>query len=122
MTPGFVLLCVYEGATFDRTITLYDDEDQPFDLTGWSARMQVREYRDAPLLLELSTDNGRITLGADGTIRLQVDAATTDALPIVYDYEQWRYDLELYRMDGGTEVVLRPIFGVVVAYPAITRD
>lgn len=121
MTPAFVLLCVYQGTTFTKTVTLLDDENLPYDLSGWSARMQVREYRDAPVLLELTSANGRIVVGADGVITLNLTAATTEALPIAYDYEQWVYDLELFRVVGGVEEVMRPIFGVVVAYPEVTR-
>lgn len=121
MTPGFVLLCIYQGTTFRKTITLRDDDDRPYDLSSWGARMQVREHREAPVLLSLSTATGEITLGADGAIELLLSAAVTELLPVRYDYEQWVYDLELYRDDAGVLEVARPIFGVVVVYPEVTR-
>lgn len=56
----------------------------PVDLTGCTARMQLRVDALAPdVLLELSTTNGRIDLvdGADGWVRFVLDAATTETIP-----------------------------------------
>lgn len=122
MTPTFVLVCIYQGTTFRQTVTLRDSDGEPFDLTDWGARMQIREHMHGPLVLELSTSNGRIELGEDGKIVMTVDAATTEALTVWADYEQYVYDLELYRLDGAVEEVQRPIFGAVVLYPEVTRE
>lgn len=122
MTPTFVLICVYQGTTFRQTVTLRDSDGEPFDLADWSARMQIREHLHGPLVLELTSDNDRIELGADGEIAMTLDAATTAGLTVWADYEQYVYDLELYRVVGGTEEVQRPIFGTVVLYPEVTRS
>ena len=122
MTPTFVLICVYQGTTFRQTVTLRGSDGEPFDLTGWSARIQIREHLHGPLVLELTTDNGRIELGDDGEIVLTLDAETTAALTVWADYEQYVYDMELYRVESGVEEVQRPIFGTVVLYPEVTRS
>lgn len=122
MTPTFVLICMYQGTTFRQTVTLRDADGEPFDLSGWSARMQIREHMHGPLVLELTTENGRIELGDEGEIALTVDAETTASLVVWADYEQYVYDLELHRVDGGVEEVQRPIFGAVVLYPEVTRS
>lgn len=123
MTPTFVLVCIYQGTTFRQTVTLRGADGEPFELAGWAARMQIREHLHGPLVMELTTDNGRIELGAaPGEIVMTVDAATTEMITVWGDYEQYVYDLELYRVVGGTEEVQRPIFGAVVVYPEVTRS
>lgn len=91
MTPGTLNLIVPQGATFERVLT-WSLDDTPVDLTNYTALMQVRPTAaSGVVLLELSTDNGGITLGgALGTITLHVDATTTGDLPpgtAVYDLE-----------------------------------
>ena len=89
-----------QGATFKRTITWTNQARVPYNLTGYTARMQVRETTEASgILLELTTVNSRITLGgAAGTVNLVVAADITAALtPGLYVY-----DLEL--VSGGGEV------------------
>ena len=82
-----------QGSTFTRTLTWKDSGDSPVDLTGYTARMQVREdwKSDTPLVLELTTSNGRISLGGvAGTITLSISAADmteVTAKTFVYDLE-----------------------------------
>ena len=89
-----------QGATFKRTITWTNQAKTPYNLTGYTARMQVRSTASASNVeLELTTANSRIVLGGTaGTIQLTVPAVTTAALtPGLYVY-----DLEL--VSGGGEV------------------
>lgn len=98
-----------QGATWNRVLTWKTGTPAaPVDLTGYTARMQLRRAVGYPVAVELTTENGRITLGgATGTITLSIDAATTAALtPMAY-----AYDLELvsganvYRLTEGTITV-----------------
>lgn len=120
MTPVFVLLNMYKGTTFRMSIGLDGPDGEPFDLTGYSARMEIRTHVHGPLVMALSTAIGSIVL-AEGEIRLHVPAPATTLIPLKSDYDQWVYDLELYRDVDGEEEVLRPIFGAVVFYPEVTR-
>ena len=89
-----------QGATFKRTITWTNQAKTPYNLTGYTARMQVRSTAaSTEIILELTTANTRIVLGgAAGTIELTVAANVTTALtPGLYVY-----DLEL--VSGGGEV------------------
>ena len=105
--PAHLCYTIYQGATFRRglrwcsapypTKTLNgklvradtcqpvpDSDLVPVDLTGCTARMQLRAEVLAPdVLLELTTENGRIDLsdGADGWVRFVLDAATTSGIP-----------------------------------------
>lgn len=87
-----------QGATFQHKI-IWQKENPvgsdiflPIDLTGYTAKMQVRAKISDPLILELSTANSRITLGgANGEIILNVPATVTDTLVA----GKYVYDLEL---------------------------
>lgn len=62
-----------------------------FDLTGWSAKLQIRaQAGDTTVLAELSTANGLIVLaGTAGTITINWAAANTAA----YAFDRGVYDL-----------------------------
>lgn len=119
MIPAFVLLHMYQGQTFNDEVVLRETNGDPLDLTGRTARMQVREYRGGPVVLTLTTENGGITLTALGEIKFYVSAAVLAEIVSQYDYEQWVYDLELVT-PGVDPLVERPIYGTVVFWPEIT--
>ena len=105
-----------QGATLDKSITWSDSARNPYNLTGYTARMQVRSSVSSPtVLLELTTTNGRIILGSsEYNIRLLVDAITTSALtPGLYVY-----DLEVV---SGSGVVDRIIEGNFKVNAEVTR-
>lgn len=59
-----------------------DSDKVPVDLTGCSARMQLRAEVLAPdVLLELTTENDGISLAADGWISFLITADQSSALP-----------------------------------------
>ena len=69
------------GADFKLRLKLANGSGQPTDLSDCTARMQVREHVNAPaVLIELSTENGRIAMPAPGVIELTISAADTAAL------------------------------------------
>lgn len=112
-------ITIYQGATYvDRLVwSTGEPEDAiPVDLTGCTAFMQIRaSATSAVVLLELSTSNGRITLGGvDGTIEMRIEAA--DTTPI--DWRGGVYDLEIVFADG---YVRRFMEGIVAVSPEITR-
>lgn len=113
MTPGKLNLVCPQGSTFSRTLT-YKLDDDPVDLTGYNAKLQVREFFYSPdPVLNLTSASG-ITLGASaGTISVLIDATTTSSL-IPGDYV---YDLELTA--GAT--VTRLVEGKLVVTPGVTR-
>lgn len=95
------------------------------DLTGWTARMQIRRKVGGAIWHEMTHGNG-ITLGADGTVNLFIDHTVTedpawDAYSKVVDGEPQAlgvYDLEL--IDPSGEVV-RFLQGTVTVSPDVTR-
>lgn len=102
-----------QGATFRRQLiylTLVEGVETPVDLTGMTARMQVRETINATEeLLELTTENGGIVLGdEDGTIDLLISADDTEDLaPTITTGINAKfpvYDLELINGDEVTRL------------------
>lgn len=88
----------------------------PVDLTGCTARMQIRTEVESPtVLIELGTANGRIALGgATGTAALMVDAATTAA----FTWGAGVWDLEITHPGGD---VTRMAQGTASVSPEVTR-
>lgn len=110
-------ISILQGETFHKVYTWKAGAPAvPVDLTGCTARMQVRaQVQNADVLLELSTANGRIGLGgAAGTITLDLSATDTAALAWTLGV----YDLEIVHPDGS---VRRLMAGPVKVSPEVTR-
>lgn len=86
----------------------------PVDLTGATARMQIRDKPGGALLLELSTDNGALEITGPGTIVRTLTAAATAAI----NWAAAVYDLEVEYADG---TVHRYFEGPVSVSPEVTR-
>jgi hypothetical protein len=85
------------------------------DLTNYTARMQIRSSIDSEdVIIELTTENGRISLDADGGIALFIADTDTAAL----DFTNAVYDLELIPPGGGADRILE---GRVTLSPEVTR-
>ena len=114
---GTLHITIEQGATFNPVLTWKDQTGTPIDLSGYSARMQVRAEIDAadPPLMDLTSVGGELVLGgAAGTITFNVPAATTEALT----FETAVYDLEVESAGG---VVTRLLKGDVYLSPEVTR-
>ena len=89
---------IEQGATFSPVLTWKDEDGDPADLPGYTARMYLKRRKtDDTAIVELTTENGGLTLGgALGTIAILITATVTATL----DYSGV-YDLE---MVSGTNV------------------
>ena len=110
-------LTIEQGSTFHRLVRWTDGEGNPVDLSDWSARMQVRKTHGGTLLLDLSTSNGKITLGSNGQIEINATADDTDSL----SFERAIYDLELTPPDGSSGTV-RLLEGYVYLNKQVTVE
>lgn len=106
---------VYRGATFSEQIEWKDESGTPVNLTGFTARMHMRETLEAAdPFLTLTTENGGITLGGvAGTIQLLASATQTTAITATSGV----YDLELA---SGANVT-RLLEGLAIISPEVTR-
>lgn len=117
--PAKLKLTVYQGATFRRRLRWTGPKPTltPIDLTGCTARLQVRSDRkSAVVLVELSTSNGGIALGdAAGTVDLYLSAEATAA----FAWAAGVWDLEITHPGGD---VTRLAQGSVSVSPEVTHD
>lgn len=122
-------LDVDQGSYWSQSLLWKDADGATIDLTGYTARMSVRrEVTDAdPVVISLTTENGRITLGLvedtpGGTdlynILLEIDAADTEDLPTGNEKSVWRYDLEMVPAGGQVHRLLE---GKFIVHPEVTR-
>lgn len=99
-----------QDADFRFVYTLKNPDGTVINVTGWDMRMQIRTAVGGALLDELTTANGKITLGgASGTIMLYYSKATIAALT----WTEARHDIRetppggdtLYRFAGSITVI-----------------
>lgn len=88
----------------------------PVNLTGFTARMQIRETVESTTILHtMTTENGGITLGGTvGTIALLISATDTAA----FTFDSAVYDLEIISAGG---VVTEVMSGTVTLGDEVTR-
>lgn len=100
---------VYSGTSYKREFRWLPDGTDPMDFTGWSALMLIGQQL-ATAQVELSTDNGGITLTDQGQIFIEMTPFQTAALtgPLTY------YNLDLIEPDGFIRRFLRGRVSVVV--------
>ncbi len=100
-------LTINQGETYGQAF-VWKENDTPVNLTGYSARMQIRRSVTSPAAtLSLTTANGKITLGSAGQITLGIDAIATanlDAGNYVYDLEVVTGDTVRRLLSGGVKV------------------
>lgn len=105
-------LLIEQGDDRPFSWPITDQSGEPVDLTGYTARAQVRDTaRSATVLHEWSTTAGNVAL-TDSTVTLLV----RDSLDWTWDHG--RYDLRVTDTQGNTEVIAR---GTVVLTAAVTR-
>lgn len=115
MIPGKYNMVCPQGSTFSQELT-YSINSVNVNLTGYSARMQVREkHTSTSTILSLTTANGGISLGGSaGTITITISATTTAGLAA----KEYVYDIELV---SSSSIVTRIIEGKFIVTPEVTR-
>ena len=108
MSAGIHNIYVEQGATYSRSFT-WKISGNPVNLTGYSARLQVRRDRSTdPMIYLTSAAGGGITLnGATGRIDVLISATGTASLFA----GRHRYDLEL---EDGSGFVTRLLKGTFI--------
>ena len=119
MTAGVYNLEIEQGATLLRTISVVEDS-LPKDLTGWTARSQVRRSATSSLLFEIPCT---IADAVGGVVEMSMTAAATSAIPTpngtAYNARAvYVYDLEI---DNGSGEVIRLLNGSCFVSPEVTK-
>jgi hypothetical protein len=95
MSAGIYHFTIEQGAVFGRIFDWVDDADQPVDLTGYTAAMQLRETYASPVAL---TWTAFLTVaGPEGRVSVLVPAPQTAAITLARGV----YDLELTPPSGA---------------------
>lgn len=113
--PTKVALTIYQGSTYEHQFQLTSG-GAPFDLTGYTARMQIRATVDSATTL-YSTDSvtGDITItAASGYVDLEIHGDTSSA----WDFTKGVYDIEIV---SPTDKPYRIAEGSVKIVPEVTR-
>ncbi len=118
MQPASLDLTIYKGSTFVKSIQWKTgDPAVAVDLTGCTARMQVRKSPcDSVILESLTTENSKIVITEplNGKLEIRISASVSSA----YTFVSGVYDLELVFTNG---TVTRIIEGNFIAMPEVTR-
>ena len=127
MAVGRYSFVIEQGATTDFEIVYNDSGSNPIDLTGYSARMSIRQSQisTSQLYITLSSSLGPCGTGlnlsgsvgsagypkplASGSIGVFISAASSSQL----SFNEGFYDLELYTASGGCTTVTRLLMGKV---------
>lgn len=127
MLAGNYNMTCQQGSTFTRTIEIEQPDliadptgntFVPYDLSGYTARMQVRRTIDsANFLLELTSQNGGLTInpaeGDSNKIFLYASASVTASVS-----NSGVYDIEIIGPDNSVSRVLQGVFNLS---PEVTR-
>lgn len=115
MTAAVYTFAIEQGTDYDKTLIWRDNTGNPVNLTGYTARMQLRpSVSSETVLLDLTTENGGITLGgATGEITLHFTESNTS--PVV---KGGVFDLEM--IIGGK--VKRLVQGSITVSREVTRN
>jgi hypothetical protein len=109
-------LQIPQGATYVHTFTYEDATGVVIDITGYTARCQLRAVvTSASNFHEATTENGGIALGGvAGTVILTITAADTAAFTV----SKAVYDIELIAPNNTVERVVK---GSIRIDPEVTR-
>ena len=102
-------LIIDQGASFETTINVTDDEDTPVDLSGYTGAAQLRKHYTS---LTSTAFTVAIT-GATGEVTLSMSANTTANIAA----GRYVYDCEI----TNGSVTTRIIEGIVTVTPQVTR-
>lgn len=129
MAAGRYLLTIEQGSTTDLLLEWKDSNGEPVDLTGYSARMQIRPSVDSSTTylsitntlsndgtgLNLTPESASVVLPrTSGSIGLFISAASSSNL----NFTEGVYDIELQSNSG---IVTRLLEGLVKLSKEVTR-
>ncbi len=104
-------LYVDQGSDFNAQITIYDDNNAPWDLTGYTGQAKIRKsyYSTTSVNFTVSFPVARTT----GTVILELSSSQTSLL----EQGRYLYDVVLTNSSGKKT---RVIEGIVTINPGVT--
>lgn len=109
-------LIIDKGDYYEKSFIWQDSNRQPYDLTGYTARMQCRKtYKNTTKILDLTTENGGLAITAlEGKIEIIISDTITSAITD----QMGVYDLELVDASGNPKKFIR---GTIKFTEEVTR-
>jgi hypothetical protein len=102
-------LIIWQGSKYIRQFPVLDDDGDPINVDGWTARAQIRAYaRSASALYTLAP------VCSGTTVTITIPAADSS----LWTWRTGLWDLELLAPVGDPEPLVN---GHVVVHPEITR-
>lgn len=105
---------IIKGDEFDILVPVLDSEGEQVDVTGYTAKSQVRHSEDEPVLHEWSAAEGNISVAANG-VTLNIIGAETSL---------WTFDKALISIEIYEPVTNKPRViaeGTIRALPETTK-
>lgn len=96
MTAAIYNFTLEQKVTFHRLLTYKDARGFPVDLTGYEARMQIRDQAGEVVATLTDTNGGIVLGGPEGTIQLNISETETSLMT----FATALYDLKLIAPDG----------------------
>jgi hypothetical protein len=103
-------IIVDQGSSFQTSINVTDDDENPIDLTNYTAVAQMRKHYTSSNAVSFTTTISP----ALGVVTLALTANATNAIPA----GRYVYDCELTDNNG---TVTRLVEGIVTVTPGVTR-
>ena len=113
MSAEIVGLSITRGSTFNIRITVYDDDSNIVDLTGFEVRGVIKNrYSDADILVNLDPV---VYDASAGLVDVLLTPTQTAALPVT----EALYDIEKFPISGqgATDKIMK---GTVLIHPEVT--
>jgi hypothetical protein len=109
-------LVIEQGTDYIKSFNLKNPDNSIKDLNGFTAKMQIRQYKfDAEAKYEASTANGKILIAVNsGTVQLRFPNQDTAN----FDFNKGVYDIELTDQSG---IITRLMEGEVIISKEVTR-
>lgn len=104
-----VPLTIEQGATFSVAVELFDDLDEPLDVTNMTVSGKMRKYYTSSNSYNFSTQL------SNGELILEMDYVTTANI----EAGRYVYDVEI--TDTVSNTVVRVLEGIVTVTPEVNR-
>lgn len=105
---------VDQGANFSKKIPVKNRNGLPVDITGFSARGQIRKHWSSKTSISFLT---KIEDPTSGEVYIGLNAAQTKGLKP----GRFMYDIELYNEVNDVENIIRLLEGQITVVPRITQ-
>lgn len=108
-------LSIPQGTTYRHKLEYRYPDGSPVDLTGFTAKMQIRESIDSETVLYEAEFHSEIVIDSKaGDLFIKIPAAKT----ALWDWQRGVYDLEIVSQTGE---VTRILEGRIKVLPEVTR-